>query len=80
MPKEQKGRTFEQKELAYVDASTCSGSLVPGKGITTKRSLGFCIFLVLLLASGTSETEASGKIICFPSRDKTNLRYYVKSI
>lgn len=51
MPKEQKGRTFEQKELAYVDASTCSGSLVPGKGITTKRSLGFCIFLVLLLAS-----------------------------
>jgi len=28
----------------------------------------------------TSETEASGRIICFPSRDKTNLRYYVKSI
>ena len=79
MPKEQKGRTFEQKELAYVDASTCSGSLVPGKRNNYQKVSGF-LHISGTFSCFTSETEASGKIICFPSRDKTNLRYYVKSI
>ena len=43
-----------------MDASTCSGSLVPVKGTTAKRSLGFRIFLVLLLASQVKPRSQEG--------------------
>lgn len=43
-----------------MDASSCSGALGPVKGTTTKRPLGFRIFLVLLLASQVKPKPQEG--------------------